>query len=239
MKPYQHPITFARTGNLGNDYQFAFADYETNLANYLPADRDAKILDIGCGWGQFLSWLKQKNYRNLEGIDMGSDQIEHCRSIGLNTSQVADSIVYLRERIETFDLVSLHHVIEHLPPANGLELLRAMRDSLRPGGMAIIQTPNMSAVSAGFSRYIEFTHVTGYTESNLHEALLLAGFARAGIFGARTPVKLNPKRLLWIGLQSCLRAAWRVALFSELGSDSPHILTKNLYAVAYRDLPTQ
>ena len=235
MKPYQHPITFARTGNLGNDYQFAFADYETNLANYLPVDREARILDIGCGWGQFLSWLKQKNYRHLEGIDMGSDQVVHCRSLGLNASQASDSVLYLRERVETYDLVTLHHVIEHVPPTNGLELLRAMRDSLRPGGMAIVQTPNMSAVSAGFSRYIEFTHVTGYTESNLHEALLLAGFARATVFGSRTPLRFTPKRLLWIGLQSCLRAAWRVALFSELGSDAPHILTKNLYAVAYRD----
>jgi len=235
MKPYQHPITFARTGNLGNDYQFAFADYETNLANYLPADRDAKILDIGCGWGQFLSWLKQKNYRELEGIDMGSDQVEHCRSVGLNASQASNSILYLRERVETYDLVTLHHVIEHVPPTEGLELLKAMRDSLRPGGIAIVQTPNMSAVSAGFSRYIEFTHVTGYTESNLHEALLLAGFARASVFGSRTPLRFTPKRLLWMGLQSCLRAAWRVALFSELGSDAPHILTKNLYAVAYRD----
>jgi SAM-dependent methyltransferase len=235
MKPYQHPITFASTGNLVQDYQFAFADYETNLANHLPFDRDAKILDIGCGWGQFLSWLKQKNYCHLEGIDMGSDQVEHCRSIGLNTSHAPDSILYLRERVDTYDLVTLHHVIEHVPPTKGLELLRAMRDSLRPGGIAIIQTPNMSAVSAGFSRYIELTHVTGYTESNLHEALLLAGFARASIFGSRTPLKLTPKRLILIGLQSCLRLAWRVALFSELGSDAPHILTKNLYAVAYRD----
>jgi SAM-dependent methyltransferase len=235
MKPYQHPITFASTGNLVQDYQYAFDDYETNLANHLPVDPHARILDIGCGWGQFLSWLKQKNYRNLEGIDMGSDQIEHCRSIGLNTSLAPDSIRYLCERAETYDLITLHHVIEHVPPTNGLELLKAMRYSLRPGGAAIIQTPNMSAVSAGFSRYIELTHVTGYTESNLCEALLLAGFARAAVFGSRTPLKLNPKRLLWIGLQSCLRAAWRVALFSELGSDSPRILTKNLYAVAYRD----
>ena len=238
MKPYQHPITFASTGNLTQDYQYAFQDYETNLANHLPRDRDARILDIGCGWGQFLSWLKQKDYRNLEGIDMGSDQIEHCRSIGLNASLAPDTIGYLCERAGTYDLVTLHHVIEHVPPTKGLELLKAMRDSLRPGGAAIIQTPNMSAVSAGFSRYIELTHVTGYTESNLGEALLLAGFARPAIFGSRTPLKLNAKRLLWIGLQSCLRAAWRVTLFSELGSDSPRILTKNLYAVAYRDVAT-
>jgi SAM-dependent methyltransferase len=236
MKPYQHPITFQPSGNLDQDYQFAFADYDTNLTTYLPADRNAKILDIGCGWGQFLSWLKQKNYRNLEGIDVGSEQIEHCRSIGLSAFRAPDTILYLRENVETYDLVTLHHVIEHLPPANGLELLKAICRSLRPGGIAIIQTPNMSAVSAGFSRYIEITHVTGFTASSLHEALLLAGFAQVTVVGSRTPWKFTPKRLLWIGLQSCVRALWRVVLFSELGSDTPRILTKNIYAVAQRDL---
>jgi len=175
MKPYQHPITFKSSGNLALDYQFAFADYETNLTPYLPADRAAKILDIGCGWGQFLSWLKQKNFHNLEGIDVGADQIEHCRSIGLNASCATDSLLFLREKSETYDFITLHHVIEHMPPTIGIELLKAICHSLRPGGTAIIQTPNMSSISAGFSRFIEVTHVTGYTDSSLHEALLLGG----------------------------------------------------------------
>ena len=104
MQPYQHPITFESSGNLARDYQFAFGDYDTNLTAYLPADRNAKILDIGCGWGQFLTWLKQKNYRDLEGIDLGSDQIEYCRSIGLNVSRVSDSTRYLREKTNTYDM---------------------------------------------------------------------------------------------------------------------------------------
>ena len=236
MNAHQHPVTFQPSGNLVQDYQFAFEDYETNVAAHLPLDRNAKILDIGCGWGQFLIWLKVKNYSNLEGIDVGADQIEHCRSIGINASRAPDSTLYLNERVETYDVVTLHHVIEHLPPDRGLDLLKAICRSLRPGGVAIIQTPNMSAISAGFSRFVEITHVTGYTESNLHEALLLAGFAQASIFGSRTPLKLTPKRLAWIGLQSCLRVVWRIALFSELGSDTPRVLTKNLYAVARRNL---
>lgn len=234
MKPYQHPITFQPSGNLGQDYQFAFADYEVNLATYLPPDREAKILDIGCGWGQFLSWLREKKYSNLEGIDLGADQVAHCRSIGLSAYQALDSTAYLGERLRAYDLISLHHVIEHLPTTKGLELLRAINDSLRPGGIAIIQTPNMSSMSAGFSRFIEVTHVTGYTETSLHEALRLAAFGQVSIFGSRTPLKFTPKRLLWIGLQSCFRALWRTALFAELGSDTPRILTKNLYAVAQR-----
>ena len=159
------------------------------------------------------------------------------RALPLDRSQC-----FLRNRLasfssrksETYDFITLHHVIEHMPPTIGIELLKAICHSLRPGGTAIIQTPNMSSISAGFSRFIEVTHVTGYTDSSLHEALLLAGFTHVVVFGSRTPFKLTPKRVAWMGLQSCFRLLWRAALFSELGSDAPRVLTKNLYAVAHR-----
>lgn len=35
-----------------------FSDFELNYARYLPGHKDAKILDIGCGRGQFISYLK-------------------------------------------------------------------------------------------------------------------------------------------------------------------------------------
>ena len=44
MKEYQHPSTFQPFGNLGQDYGYAFANYEADLAGHLPADREAKNL---------------------------------------------------------------------------------------------------------------------------------------------------------------------------------------------------
>lgn len=91
----------------------------------------------------------------------------------------------------------------------------------------------MSAISAGFSRHIERTHVNGYAETSIHEALLAANFSNVIIFGNATPFQPTPKRIFWRALQIWSRFLWRITLISELGSDTPRILTKNLYAVAY------
>ena len=234
MNEYQHPITFCPTGNLIQDYKNAFEDYELNLTPHLPINKDAHFLDVGCGWGQFLLWLKKKGYSNLEGVDIGLAQVEYCRSLGLDVHRASESGLFLSERPNSFDMVSMHHVIEHVPPSAAIDLLRAIYNSLRPGGIAIVQTPNMSAVSAGFSRYIEMTHLNGYTESSFHEVLRLAGFSNIVVFGNATQFHLNARRIIWLALQTVSRFVWRLMLTAELGSDAPRVLTKNLYAVAHK-----
>lgn len=234
VNSYQHPITFSLSGNLAQDYKNAFEDYDLNLLPYLPSHKSARIIDVGCGWGQFLSWLRSKGYSQVEGVDMGAAQIEHCHSIGLDVQRASDSTRFLTQRSETYDMVTLHHVIEHLPPEPAIDLLRAIFESLRPGGTAIVQTPNMSAICAGVSRHVEMTHVNGFAETSLHEALLAANFNGIRVFGNTTPFHFAPKRVVWRLLQASSRLIWRMMLLSELGSDTPRILTKNLYAVAYK-----
>jgi SAM-dependent methyltransferase len=226
---YEHPITFTQTGNPSRDFAVACASYEADLSDKLPADCNAKVLDIGCGWGQFLWFLRQKGYTTLQGIDLGSRQVEFCRSKQFEAEQCANPVSYLDEREKTYDLVTMHHVIEHMSPEDGLRLLRAIRTALKPGGRAIVQTPNMSAVSAVFCRFIEISHCTGYSESNLHQLMGLAGFDGLHVFGSRTPRIKTLKRGLWVLLQKVERSWWRAMLIAELGTDAPKILSKNLY----------
>src|SRR5438445_12979718 len=46
--------------------------YRTCYAPHLPDDRKAKILDLGCGMGHFLYFLKQAGYANHWGIAIGA-----------------------------------------------------------------------------------------------------------------------------------------------------------------------
>lgn len=230
MEEYQHPPTFQSTGDVGADFLHSTEDYEVNVAPHLPPSLSSRILDVGCGWGQFLWWVRSLGYEQLEGIDLGSDQVKHCSEMGLSATRVNDSAEFLKSHPAQFDLVTIHHVIEHMANEKGVELLRAARASLRPGGQVIVQTPNMSAVSAAYSRHIEITHVTGYTDSSLVQALGMAGFQKVKVWGNKTPFRRTPRRLLWIGLQAGSRLLWRAMLFAELGSDTPGILTKNIYA---------
>ena len=234
MSSYQHPITFQPTGNVRRDFQYAIESFEKNLSVYLPSDRQARILDYGCGWGQFLWWVRDKGYSSAEGIDVGVDQIEFCSSLGLQVYEVDNTLSYLEQRPAIYDLVVMNHVIEHVPAVEALDILKTIHYSMRNGARIIVQTPNMSSISANFSRYIEITHVTGYTENSLIEALELANFSEVKAFGGKSLMRLSPKRLAWLFAQAISRVIWRTMLVAELGTDVPRILDKNLFATGVK-----
>lgn len=229
----QHPPTYTSTGNPQEDFKHSGEVYETDLSAYLPADRTAPILDVGCGWGQCLWWLASKEYTNATGIDIGADQEANGRSLGHNVVRVDDPMTFLESHKSEFEIVLMNHVIEHVLPDEGLAILKAIRASLKPGGRLVVQTPNMNSIGANAGRYIEISHVTGYTESSLHQMMTLAGFSNVG-FGSKTPVSFRPRRLAFIALQKMSRMIWKMMLLAELGTDSPRIIEKNLYASGVR-----
>jgi 2-polyprenyl-3-methyl-5-hydroxy-6-metoxy-1,4-benzoquinol methylase len=42
---------------------------------YLPKNKDARILDFGCGIGHFLYFLNKMGYSNFVGIDISPQQV--------------------------------------------------------------------------------------------------------------------------------------------------------------------
>jgi len=56
---------------------------ERCFADWLPADRNAPILDAGCGEGNLLAFLRAKGYANLSGFDLSPECVRLCRERGL------------------------------------------------------------------------------------------------------------------------------------------------------------
>jgi 2-polyprenyl-3-methyl-5-hydroxy-6-metoxy-1,4-benzoquinol methylase len=65
------------------DGDFSIYNY---LKNELPENREAKILDIGCGFGLFLSKIKELGYTNVSGVDIDVDAVNFCKEKGYSTS---------------------------------------------------------------------------------------------------------------------------------------------------------
>ena len=67
-------------------------------------------------------------------------------------------------------------MLEHVPVAAQIELLRTIRGALRPGGRLILTVPNANSPLASRWRYIDFTHHVSFTEHSLSFVLRNASF---------------------------------------------------------------
>jgi SAM-dependent methyltransferase len=176
---------YARMGNVLPDWEAPAPVWrlDPNQMQWLPADRDARILDAGCGWGFLLCALWRAGYRNLVGLDMDSGQVKSARSasagrIPIHCSRAA---TFLWDSPAAYDAILLMDVIEHVPSGDSADLLAAIYSALRPGGRLVVRTPNMASLAASYSRYMDVTHVAGFTEWSLVQLLESAGFGRIAL----------------------------------------------------------
>ena len=102
---------------------------------FVPGGR---ALDIGCGNGIYLSFLKHHGWR-VAGVDLSATAAEVAKrtfDIDVFVGDVSESPF---DRA-SFDLVVMSHVIEHLP--DPVCTLRFVNGLLKPGGCLYVETPN-------------------------------------------------------------------------------------------------
>jgi trans-aconitate methyltransferase len=126
-------------------------------------------LDIGCSAGELLLGVRSK-YQQVEpaGVELSEAHREWCREKGL---RVYPTINEMRaEREGRFQLVSLSHVLEHMPdPVAFLKMLRA--EVLLPDGYILIEVPNLFGHVS-----FEIAHLICFSEKTLKDALHKAGY---------------------------------------------------------------
>ncbi len=99
-----------------------------------------RVLDVGCGVGNFLAWAKKDGWE-CHGIDFDRDSIETGkRTFGLKNLEVADLHTYkARHPGDTFDLVTFFDVFEHID--DHVVFIETVRSLLKPGGYISLSTP--------------------------------------------------------------------------------------------------
>lgn len=133
------------------------------------------MLDVGCGDGRHLArdvaagWV-------ATGVDFSPIAVERARRRGLDVR--LGTIFRDDLERESFDLIRLSHVIEHVP--DPIALLRRGRDLLVPGGRLHVATPNFASRSAAlFGTYwVELDaprHLVLFTPASLRTAAQRAG----------------------------------------------------------------
>src|SRR3989338_11026929 len=139
------------------------------------------VLDIGCGWGEFLEVLRRHRINYL-GIDTSNRSISICKKKGLNARR--KQIQNLKTGKKRYDAISMFQVIEHIE--NPLPVLRAALKLLKKGGILLITTPNHESpirkiLKQNWSVYHDPTHVAFYDKKTLKTVLKKAGFRKSEV----------------------------------------------------------
>ena len=103
--------------------------------------KGGKILDIGCGPGWILSTLKDQKWEKF-GVEISKFASDYASQFG----QIYNGSVLDYETEIEFDVIIMHHVIEHLDQP--ILAIQKIYKLLKQGGVFIIGTPNFDCAAA-------------------------------------------------------------------------------------------
>lgn len=221
-------------------YNEGWAEDKTNQLAYnysglLPLDKNARILDIGPGYGVMLSLLKRLGYKNCLAVDISEEVVDFCRKKGFGEIRLITTIQdFLRQEKEAFDFISMIEVIEHIKKEEILDVCISVRESLKAEGRVIIETPNMGAVFSSLLRYYDFTHEVGFTSHSLAQLMANAGFREIEIRGFEGIIRRDPRSAIRKFLRNGLLYPTARLIRKVNDSDLTDIVLPYIYVTAIR-----
>jgi len=139
-----------------------------------PRDR---VLDIGCGDGALVRTLQQFGAAPM-GVDLdpeGARFIERTYRIPVVVAPFEQAAFADGQ----FDSVVATHVIEHL--FEPVDAMGKMHRLLKPGGLLVLETPNVLRPKVGFRRLFSLQHNYYFSPRTLCLAMRRAGFAAVAV----------------------------------------------------------
>jgi 2-polyprenyl-3-methyl-5-hydroxy-6-metoxy-1,4-benzoquinol methylase len=170
---------FKSTWILGKVIGYFFEDPLGRTYKKLNLNINSRILDVGCADGFLPYMLTEVGYRDVTGID---PFIDSSKTYPNGTKIFKAEISNLNGE---FDVITLNHVLEHLPEQ--LDKLLRLRGLLSDDGKIVLRIP--SATSDAFEKYREFwyqfdapRHLFLHSHQSINELLIRAGYKVVDMF---------------------------------------------------------
>jgi ubiquinone/menaquinone biosynthesis C-methylase UbiE len=126
------------------------------------SQREARILDYGCGYGRTLAQLSEAGFRNLVGVDFSQAMLERARDAVRHPALVRNDGVNLPFNDDSFDVVLLFAVLTCIPGDNEQRLLMAEAERvLRSGGVLYLSDLLINNDPRNRERYQQYEEVYG------------------------------------------------------------------------------
>jgi 2-polyprenyl-3-methyl-5-hydroxy-6-metoxy-1,4-benzoquinol methylase len=137
-----------------------------------------RLLDIGCGAATLLGTLKKRGF-DVWGFDASSEAAAVARADQGIQVITGTRLQNAKFPGENFDIVTLFHVVEHLPDPR--DLLEEVRRILHPAGRVVLQVPNIESWQSrlcGLRWYgLDIPrHVINYSSQSMRQLLSDSGF---------------------------------------------------------------
>lgn len=146
------------------------------LTRNIRADEPVRVLDFGCGKGEFLAICANCGFESV-GVEVSAarekkDQIEYFSSL----EQVAEAY-----DLASFHAITLFEVLEHLN--RPLDILRDLSRFAKKGAILILETPDCETVTdiqteRDFDLIGPLGHINAFTASSQERIAIEAGFTR-------------------------------------------------------------
>jgi len=199
MNIYEHYIENQPAALLGrSDWSRSYWWY---LRGWLPADKGAALLDVGCGEGPLLQALAAWGYTNVLGIESRPEAVATCCQKGFNVI-CADARTFFEKRDSKYDVVFLIDVLEHFSVEEAISFLIGIKNCLSGNGKLIVQVPNLASPFGPAIFFGDITHKTGFTPDSLVQIMRSAGLVEMEIRPA------GPG--FWSWRSACRWAAWKL-----------------------------
>lgn len=135
----------------------------------------SKILEIGCGSGQFISRIIKKGW-DIHALDISLNAIKHVEKLGVKTYH--GDLIQARFKDSTFDAIFAWAVVEHIE--NLIDTLKEIRRVLKPNGIFIFNIPNAASLPSKMLKEMWFLdiprHLYHFTPQTITYALKTTKF---------------------------------------------------------------
>lgn len=142
-------------------------------------NRLKSILDVGCGTGRLVKFLKEAGYE-VKGCDLSTEAVRFAQK--LVPGQISQARARkLPFKNNSFDIITSISVIEHLNKKEAHKFFNEAKRVLKSKGILFLVTPNFATPIRYFQGkkwfgYSDPTHIVFYTPKSLSQLLKKYGF---------------------------------------------------------------
>jgi SAM-dependent methyltransferase len=214
------------------DYSRLAGSYRRKMGGRLDLKPDDNCLDLACGFGNFLGYLKEEGVGSYAGVDSSEVAVSTAnRYLGEDCAVHGDVVQYLTQTRLQYSLVSALDFIEHLSKDEIFHLLPLVRSIQPVGGRLLLRTPNAASPFGMSARYGDITHEVCFTSAALADVLRSNGYQVISCWEDGPTLGTVKQSLHWLAW-NIVRGIIGLASAAESGAWGDAIYTRNFWLLA-------